>query len=192
MTSPAEASTEHEENAKLFMGLFLGSWSIGFIALLLALLYIRLQAVSWPPAGAPEPPRLLTGLSTAIVLLSSATYHYGLVGIERGLRRRLAHGLLISATLAFVFLLTQLAAAAQALARGLAWDTDVYASFFWVTAGFHYAHVIVGFAAASWLFVRTQSGAFSGRDHLVVRLWGYYWHSMGAVWVLIYLFVFLL
>jgi heme/copper-type cytochrome/quinol oxidase subunit 3 len=183
-----------EANAKLYMGLFMASWSIGFFALLVANLYFRLDAVTWPPAGAPEPPVLVGGLATLVALASSAAYHWGLTGIEppRASRARLVKGLFAATALAFVFLLVQLGAGLAAATRGLVWDRGVYAAFFWITAGFHYLHVVVGFAAGLWLALRARSGAYGPAAHLPVRLWGYYWHSIGLIWVLIYLFLFLL
>lgn len=173
------------------MALFMASWSIGFFALFVAHLYLRLDAVSWPPAGSPPPPRLLTGLATGVVLGSSAAYHWGVRGIASGDHRRLARGLFGATFLSFVFIMVQIAAAMQGLARGLRWDSGVYAGFFWVVGGFHLAHVVVGFAAGLWLAARARRGDFTADRNLPVQLWGYYWHSIGGVWILIYLFIFL-
>ena len=185
-------SPPDESQAKMYMALFMASWSIGFVALLLAHLYVRLDAVTWPPADAPTPPRALAGLSSLLVLASSLAYHFGLRGVEAARPRRLVLGLSAAAGLSFLFLLTQLAAAFQALARGLVWNDGVYGGFFWVIAGLHYAHVVVGFTACVWLVLRARGGAYRSDRHLAVRLWGYYWHSIGLIWLIIYLVLFLL
>lgn len=192
MTSAVEERRAHETNARLFMALFLGSWSIGFVALFVAQLYIRLDAAVWPPIGSPPPPRLLTGLSTVAVLASSVVYQMGLWGVEKGRRGHLVLGLGTATALSLVFMTLQWAAGLQAVTRGLAWNQGVYATFFWVTAGFHYLHVAVGFAAGVWMWSRARVGLYTSENHLTVRLWAYYWHSIGLIWVLIYLLVFLL
>lgn len=188
------ASLERPDESlpRLFMALFMLSWSIGFLALLGAHLYLRLDAVVWPPAGEPLPPRLLPGLSTLVVLGSSVAYHFGLRGIEKERTDRLMRGLIAATGLATLFMLLQLGAAMQAVSEGLTWTRSVYAAFFWMTAGLHLAHVVVGVFAGAWMINATRVGTFSAAQHLHVRLWGYYWHSVGAYWLLIYLFVFLL
>lgn len=185
-----DAPPDSEDSARLFMALFLASWSIGFVALFAAQLYLRFDALSWPPPGFPPPPRLLTGVSTLVAAASSLAYHFGLLGIEKGRTSQLRYGLLGATILAFVFLLIQLAAAVQAQALGLRWDGGAYPSVFWITAGFHYLHVVVGFTAGVWLYLGARR--FRADRHLPVRLWGYYWHSIGLIWALLYVFVFLL
>ncbi|MEL6190317.1 MAG: cytochrome c oxidase subunit 3 [Myxococcota bacterium] len=183
-------TSDEEANARFFMALFLASWSIGFVALFFAQLYLRLDAVSWPPAGSPPPPRLLTGVSTLVAIASSFAYHYGLMGVVQDRRVQLRRGLLGANALAFLFLMIQLAAAVQAQVRGLRWDGGAYASVFWITAGFHYLHVVVGLMAGVWLYL--NASRFRAENHLPVRLWGYYWHSIALIWTLLYLFVFLI
>lgn len=174
------------------MLLFMGSWSIGFVALIAAHLYMRLDAVAWPPAGAPAPPTTLMALSTGFAVASSLAYHRGLLAIELNRPRALWSGLLAATALSFLFMFMQLGAGVQASMRGLTWSSGVYGAFFWVVAGFHLAHVVVGFVAGIWLLAQTRAGAFSSGKHLPVRLWGYYWHSIGAAWIAIYLFIFVL
>ena len=193
MLNEAEMSARdaHEANARLFMILFLASWSIGFVALFMASIYLRLDAITWPPAHSPSPPRVLTGVSTVVTIASSLFYHWGLWSIERDRVRSLIGGLTWASGLMFVFLLIQLAAGFQATAQGLVWSSGVYASLFWIFAGFHYAHAIIGCTAGCWLLVRAVAGRYSSEHHLSIRLWGYYWHSVGVVWILIYIFIFL-
>lgn len=186
---PLSDDRDRESNARLFMALFMGSWSIGFLALFAAQLYLRLDAVTWPPAGSPPPPLLVTGISCLFVMASSGLYQFGLSRIERG-KPGLQLGLIGATALAFLFLMLQLAAGAQAQARGLDWSESAYAAVFWITGGFHFLHVVVGVAAGVWLSV--QAPTFSPDRHLPVRLWGYYWHSVGLIWLLIYLFIFVL
>ncbi|MBX2813016.1 MAG: cytochrome c oxidase subunit 3 [Myxococcales bacterium] len=184
--------TNREANARLFMGLFMGSWAIGFIALFAAQWYLRLNAIQWPPIGAASPPRILTGLSTMVTILSSLLYHWGLIGIEKSNKTQLFRGLAAASVLSFIFLVMQVCAAFIAIATGLRWDQSAYAGLFWIFAGYHFAHALLGCLAGAWLSARAWDGFFSESHHLPIRLWGYYWHSVGGLWVLIYLFVFLI
>lgn len=190
MSVATEDLATREANARLFMALFLGSWSIGFVALFVAQLYLRLDAISWPPAGSPAPPLALTGVSSLVAIASSAAFHFGLTRIERDEKSGLQLGLGLASGLAFLFLMLQMAAGFQAQARGLDWREGVYEAVFWITGGFHFLHVVVGLVAGVWLTLRAR--AYSAQSHLPVRLWGYYWHSIGLIWLLIYLLVFVL
>lgn len=189
-TGSSTSKAAYEANARLFMVLFMASWSIGFITLFMAQLYLQLDAVVWPPPGAPEPPRVITGWATLVVVLSSAAYHWGLLGIEKNKTAQLTRGLAAASALSFVFLLLQMATGFQAVASGLLWNHSAYAALFWIFAGYHYAHALVGCIAGIWLTLRAQAHRYSVESHLTVRLWGYYWHSIGAIWILIYLLVF--
>lgn len=184
------SAPDSESHARLMMALFMGSWSIGFLALIAAHLYFRLDALVWPPSGAPPPPRLLTGLSTLVAVASSVVYHRAYTR-ARADHPGLGRGLLTASGLAALFMLMQVAAGAQAVARGLVWDASAYAAFFWITAGFHLAHVLVGFVAGFWLWQRQRARELAPGLLLQVELWGYYWHSIGLMWILIYLVVFL-
>ena len=63
--------------------LFLASLTMLFAGSLVAVVWVRISADQWPPAGAPALPRLLW-LSTALLIGSSATIHSALVSIRRG------------------------------------------------------------------------------------------------------------
>ncbi len=164
---------------------------MGFFALLAAYLYMRLEAGMWPPANEPEPPLMLTGISTIFAVLSSVFYQWGLHDVSKKAGKRLVPALGIATLTALVFIGIQLAAGVQGVARGLRWDSGIYASFLWLTAGFHYAHVLVGIGAGAYLTQNARLGVYNRENYLTVQLWGYFWHSICVVWILIYCLVFL-
>ena len=65
------------------IALFLASLSMLFLGSIVAVVWVRIGADQWPPAGAPALPRLLW-LSTALLIGCSATIHAGLRAIKRG------------------------------------------------------------------------------------------------------------
>lgn len=64
--------------------------------------------------------------------------------------------------------------------------TSSYASLYFVTTGFHIAHVIVGLGVLLALFVWTALDYFSPRRRLTVSAGVLYWHFVDIVWVFVF------
>ena len=71
-------------NALLAMVMFLGAEVMFFAALVVAFLVLRLGAQVWPPPLQPRLPVEVTGVNTAILLLSGVTMALALRAIGRG------------------------------------------------------------------------------------------------------------
>jgi heme/copper-type cytochrome/quinol oxidase subunit 3 len=61
-----------------------------------------------------------------------------------------------------------------------------YASLYFVTTGFHMAHVLVGLVVIAALFLWTALDYFSPRRRLVVSAGVLYWHFVDIVWVFVF------
>ncbi|MGH7407978.1 MAG: cytochrome c oxidase subunit 3, partial [Candidatus Methylomirabilales bacterium] len=94
-------------NAVLGMVMFLGAEVMFFGALVGAFLVLRLGAQVWPPPSQPRLPVEVTGVNTAILLLSGATMALALRAIGRGDRAGLPRYLGCTAVLGAVFLAVQ-------------------------------------------------------------------------------------
>ena len=64
--------------------------------------------------------------------------------------------------------------------------TSSYASLYFVTTGFHIAHVIVGLVVLLAIFGWTALDYFSPRRRLVVSAGVLYWHFVDAVWLFVF------
>lgn len=150
--------------------------------LLFAYFYI---GASSPPGWVLEPhPSLRLSLpNTVLLLLSSVAAWLG----ERGvLQRRRARALL-------GFGLATMMAVAFAIVQGLEWQAkhflpgaSSYASLYFVTTGFHMAHVLVGIAVLAGIFLWTALDYFSPRRHMAVSAGVLYWHFVDAVWLCVF------
>ncbi len=180
--------TREEFTAYLGMLVFLASWGMLFAGLLFAYAVVRAGSAAWPPPGAPELPVALPGLATAIIAASS-------VAMERALAASAPRGgavagrrLALVALLGAAFLALQAVTWLRVLAAGLGPGDGTYGSVFYALTAIHAAHVAVGLVALAWLAARALGG---GVTRLSVRLWGLYWHFVGAAWLVLYAAVYL-
>ena len=178
---------------KLAVLSFIASEAVFFTLLVLA--YVFLHGAGGGPraAGTLDPGQ--TAIFTVALVASSGTFWAG----ERRLRRggRGAFVVLLAATivLAAVFLAGQGAEWARLLRAGVAPRVNPFATAFFTLTGFHGLHVAVGIvllAVCGWLGAGApaRTGVAAGRAAAVVESAGLYWHFVDAVWIGIFLVVY--
>jgi cytochrome c oxidase subunit 3 len=165
------------------MVLFLGSWVMMFAALFLAYGILRARAPSWPALGQPRLPLLVPGLNTVVVLAASGAVVRALRSVERG-RDRAGAWLGVATLLGALFLGLQMVVWVRLWRAGLVPSAGPFPSVFYGLTAVHAAHVLVGVGALAWLSRRAVVDAAAAS--LSIRLWGMYWHFVGAVWLLLY------
>ena len=180
--------TEGEVTSWVGMTIFLGSWAMMFAALFFAYAVVRAHATSWPPPGSPALPIVVPGLNTLVLAASSAAVAIG-VRAHALHRRRATPALACGAALGALFLALQLLVWVRVWESGLVPSGGPYPSVFYALTVFHALHALVGIAALALL----AAGGFAGRaaSRSAVRLWGMFWHFVGAVWCALYAAVYL-
>lgn len=187
------ARAHREGTALVGMGVFVASWAMLFSGLLFAYGLLRARAPHWPPADLPALPRGLPGLATLLLAGSSWLWHLGSQRLRVG-RAGAAGRLGPAAALGAGFLLCQAMLWATLSRAGLLPQTGSYASVFYGLTALHALHVAVGLPALAWTAARAVLARGDQADRLALsaRLWGIYWHMVGAIWIAIYLALFLL
>jgi len=186
------ASEESRRTSYVGMVMALGSWSMMFGSLFFAYAILRLRAGAWPPEGIEPLPRLLPFLNTLVLLASSAVLSRGLDpkqearigGLARALKRTLALGSL--------FLVLQLAVWVPLWRSGLTMASGVYGSIFYGLTVFHALHVLAGLVALAVLLPGARSGRYRSGAQSRVRVTALFWHFVDAVWVVMFVAVYLL
>lgn len=176
-----------ERTAHVGMAIFLGSWAMLFIGLFFAYALVRTRAPLWPPLDAPPLPRLIPGLNTLAILASSAAMVRAVRSVELGRNRQGFQGLAAAAALGAVFLGLQALVWGSLWRAGLLPSSGTFGSVFYAFTVFHALHVAVGVGGLTWAAFRARRGA--GRS--AARLWSWYWHFVGVLWVALYATVFL-
>lgn len=174
--------------ASLGMLLLIMTEGIFFAILFTSYFYIRSGTQAWPQ-GTIEPQELaLPSVGTFLLLSSSFPLFLAEAAIKRGDQLGLRIGLAATFTLGVAFLGLQMYEYANAKFFA---DENAYASLFFVITGFHSLHVFVGLIMNLFVQVRAWLGHFNEKRHLAVQNASWYWHFVDAVWVFIFLIVYL-
>ena len=199
---PLSRPTRASGQSTLGMGLFLGSWALTFVGLLVAYAWIRARMPAWPPAGMPALPVGLPTAGSIVAVVSSACAHLMLSGVREARREqaRLTGGLTLVTGAAFLALqgwtwagLWGEGLRLRVRAEGAPWDTGVsYAGCVYSLTGFHAAHVLVGLALLGWTLFKLRRGAWSPREHQPVRFAVWFWHLVSGAWLAVYAALYLM
>jgi cytochrome c oxidase subunit III len=169
----------------------IGYWGVGMlIATEAALFAYLLFAYYYTGATAQRGwvlearPALTLALPNTVLLLASSVVAW--IG-ERGILDRRRAKALLGFGGAFVM------GAVFAAVQGNEWTskpfdlgTSSYASLYFVTTGFHMAHVIIGLGVLAALFTWTALDYFSPRRRLTISAGVLYWHFVDAVWLFVF------
>lgn len=178
-------------NVVLGMLAFLWAETMFFAGLVSAFLYLRLGAPVWPPPLQPRLPVEVTGVNTAILLLSGVTLARALWAIRRGNRDGLATGLGQTALLGAIFLGVQGYEWVRLVNFGLRLSSGVYGATFYTLIGIHGVHVLGALIWLSIILFRAYRGSFTARAHVPVVACGMYWYFVIFLWPVLYVLVYL-
>ncbi|MDQ3915562.1 MAG: heme-copper oxidase subunit III [Actinomycetota bacterium] len=187
MTHPA--ATARVPSSLLGMTLFVSSEVMFFGALFASYFLLRGTTEPWPPHGSVETSLVLPALLTACLLGSSATVHAGVAAAEAGRREAAARWLGGTIALGTLFLGGQTFEYSELARAGAAASSDVFSTLFFTITGFHGLHVAIGLVMLVTVLLRLgRYGARPGPAQAAA----YYWHFVDAVWVLVFLTLYVL
>ena len=181
---------------------WLGS-EVMFFAALFAM-YFSLRTAS-PELWTAETAKLdvpFALINTLILVASSFTAQFGVFAAERmqprstggsPLKWGMVEWFMISYVLGAIFVSGQVWEYAKLITEGVAFDSNSYASAFYITTGFHALHVTGGLIAFLIVIGRTfaarKFGHAEATSSIVVS---YYWHFVDVVWVGLFLIIYVL
>jgi len=184
-----------------FIGLgtliFIGSESVFFASLIAAAIHLQIHA---DLLERERPEIVLPLVNTLVLFTSGVTAHYAQVAYRKSRRGGFFALLILTVVLGAAFLGGQIWEYSR-LPFGLA--TDLSASIFYTLTGFHGMHVLCGLGVLVYLFFRARHElrlAPGERRPLepspgtggLVDSGTYYWHFVDAVWVVVFVVVYLL
>ena len=159
---------------------------------------------AWPLLHSPDPvlypapkdiinPWGLPLLNTVLLVSSSVTLtlaHHALNKNQRG-ALKVWLGLTVLLGIAFLgFQAEEYIHAYQEL--GLTLGSGVYGATFFMLTGFHGAHVTIGTLILLVMLIRIVRGHFNAEHQFGFQAASWYWHFVDAVWVALFLFVYVL
>jgi cytochrome c oxidase subunit 3 len=175
---------------RLGMWVALASVLMMFTALSSAYVVRSASANDWVPLAMP---RVLL-LSTAMILVSSATLEAARRKLRAGLGNGYGQWLLATVVLGFGFLASQLMAWRQLVRQGIFLASNPHSSFFYLLTATHGLHLLVGLLALTFLLIRSRHAenvAKAGRRLAATEAMSIYWHFMDALWIYLFLLLFL-
>ena len=183
---------------------FSGPWLSGEGSKALAhMLWPNFQ-FAWPLLNSPDPvlypapkdiinPWGLPLLNTVLLVTSSVTLTLAHHALNKGQRGALKAWLGLTVVLGIAFLGFQAEEYIHAYKElGLTLGSGVYGATFFMLTGFHGAHVTIGTLILLVMLVRIVRGHFNAEHQFGFQAASWYWHFVDAVWVALFLFVYVL
>jgi heme/copper-type cytochrome/quinol oxidase subunit 3 len=169
----------------------LGYWGVGtLVATEAALFSYLLFAYFYTGATAqqgwllePRPELKLALPNTALLLASSFAAWFGEHGVLTRRRARALIGFGVAVLMGTAFVVVQWF---EWKSKTFSAGASSYASLYFVTTGFHIAHVLVGLIALAAIFAWTALDYFSPRRRLTVSAGVLYWHFVDIIWLFIF------
>ena len=188
----AENNSMGVPNLKLAMWAFLGSECMFFGSLIGVYFFYKDKSLAGPhPADVFD--INITTISTFLLLMSSLTMALAVDGMKHGKVRKVKSFLLLTALLGACFVGFQVYEFQHFyLHGGLALQTNLFGSSFYIMTGFHGTHVTVGVIWLLMIALLVHQGKIPAGHYLPVEIGGLYWHFVDIVWIIIFTFVYLL
>lgn len=200
-TAQAEIVVEQEgpSNESLGMVLFIVSEAVMFGAFFAQYFYNRILSTTWPnPTGLPSgfervPAAPLPVIMTVLLVASGFTAHWAQSAMRRD-NRDLAEGwLIVTLLLGLGFLGVQAYEYANFIfVDGFNITSGIYGTVFFSLTGLHGLHVTIGALLLIGVVIRTFLGHFSSRNSFGLDGTILYWHFVDAVWIVLFLTLYLL
>ena len=143
--------------------------------------------VEWQPFNLP--PQLW--VSTILIFASSLTYFRAQKFINQNEQPSAKKWLTATTVLGAVFVSSQVLAWLELVRRGVYWESNPYAGFFYILTAVHAVHVLGGIIALGSIVMRTWNHSVLETDlkrsQTMAQVVGWYWHFMGVLWFGIFL-----
>ena len=170
------------------IGMWVALASMAMLFTSLSSAYVVRSGVSadWLPLTVP---RAMYG-STALILLSSIAIEIARRKLRQGLTASYSKYLLLTGFLGFGFLGSQLIVWRQLAKQGVYLGSNPYNSFFYLLTGAHAVHLAGGLLALGFLWFRSSRLSVAKRQATADAV-SIYWHFMDALWIYLFLLLFL-
>ena len=186
-------NTENPTGNRYRIGMLVSLASIAMLFTSLSSAYIVRSGVmfDWFPLAVP---RVLFG-STALLLLASVSIEIARRKLKQNLSTSYSRYLSLTVLLGLGFLVSQLIAWRQLARHGIYISSHPHSSFFYLLTGTHAVHVAGGLLGLAFLWLRSRR--LSDEPASVARRQGMadavsiYWHFMFALWIYLFLLLFL-
>lgn len=161
-----------------------------FIIFVVAYIYYLGKSLNGPT---PHDVLKLPILTTVCLLSSSLTVHFAVAALYRGKRSLCSLWLGATVLLGTIFLAGTAREWYQLIYHeGLTIQTNLFGTTFYSLVGLHATHVVIGLFMLSVALLFSLRGQVSSKDADRLEVLSLYWHFVDAVWVIVFLVVYVL
>ncbi len=131
-------------------------------------------------------------ISTIIIIVSSAVFHFGLNAIKNGKMGIAKISVSITLILGFLFIASQFMGWSKLYENGIyavGSQSTQQSSYLYLLTALHVAHLIGGLISLIVVLVKTLKNKYSSTNYLGVQISITYWHFLGGLWIYLFLFL---
>jgi cytochrome o ubiquinol oxidase subunit 3 len=165
-------------------------------ALIFAALFATYGVLSTSYAGGPAPRDIfeleLVALNTAILLVSSITYGFAMLAMDKGRAKAVQLWLGITALLGISFVSIELYEFAVLIGEGATPQRSGFLSGFFTLVATHGLHVTVGIIWIGIMLVQVGKYGLNTINNRRLMCLSMFWHFLDVVWIGVFSFVYLM
>ncbi|MFQ5649283.1 MAG: heme-copper oxidase subunit III [bacterium] len=190
---PGFASVQQAPVNKGVLGLlmFIGAEVMFFGGLISVFLILRANSQTWPPAGQPMLPLVVTLVNTVFLLASGFTMNRAMRASRADLSMTMTKWLIATAGLGATFLLIQGSEWVRLIRFGLTLTSSTYGGIFYALIGCHGLHVAGAMVFLLIVLKKSLARTYSTRSDTLAELCGLYWYFVVAIWPVLFVLVYL-
>lgn len=133
-------------------------------------------------------------VSTAVIVLSSGTMWWAQKAVAAGNANGTRLGTLLTLGLGILFCALQVMAWKALYGQGIVFagrQSNIAGAIMYVITAMHFLHIVGGLIALSVTSIKTLANRYTAENHLGLSLCAIFWHFLGALWVILFLFLYL-
>ncbi|MGC1304410.1 MAG: cytochrome o ubiquinol oxidase subunit III [Caulobacteraceae bacterium] len=182
----------HPESATL-----LGFWLyLMSDCLIFAMLFATYGVLGRNYAGGPSPATLFelptVAINTSMLLLSSITYGFAMLEMEKGKQNATLAWLAITGLFGAAFVTLELQEFAHFIHEGAGPQRSAFLSSFYALVSTHGLHVSVGIIWLVTLMVQVMQGGLTVANKRRLMCLSMFWHFLDIIWIGVFSFVYLI
>jgi cytochrome o ubiquinol oxidase subunit 3 len=184
---------EHPEGASTMLGFWIYLMSD---CLIFAVLFATYGVLGGNYAAGPAPKDLfelpLVALNTSMLLMSSITYGFAMLAMDKGQVRATQIWLAVTGLFGLAFIGIELSEFAHLIQDGATPQRSAFLSSFFTLVGTHGLHVTCGLIWLVTLMIQvSQRGLIEANKRRLMCL-SLFWHFLDVVWIGVFTFVYLM
>jgi len=173
------------------MALFIITEAMFFSAIVSAYLVTSSQSMAWPPTDMPTLPFELSALNAGILLASAILIWFSAKARKAGKQERYLDLFSLGLIMGVFFLLIQGTEWIRMIDNGIYYNSDTFASFFYMIIGIHGIHVLGALLYLVLIYYKDNNSkiATSGKEVFISGCM--LWYFVVALWPILYTLVYL-